>query len=373
MQPQLSAGITSEVNHEDSIKLIALLNRKRKSVKNTNDKTEKRKCTRDDTSSTVLDHNDTQDSSAEDLHDLIMALKTETKVFLVRYNYLVSEIKKKNSPYAPTESVEPAEASLTPTQAFFADPELHRYVDEIVEISKAMKASNDRCPSLVKLSQRSGTVPAEKEEVGVVFGSNSSEMGHFPANDGQFSGDPGLNELQADQLVTNVLNNLGRSGRASNDKCTNDDVSNSSVTYMLCHATLHYPYLLHSKTLLSCTVIVPVDMGCTCDCGGRPDPNQLVVSDFLLSHRDLMSPIFSIRKQVIDYCFTDDHTLTVGEILVRYGDQFFLARSDLLTLLPGDQICSNVLDCWSILLNWLMALKKAHVNASRAFFGTSHT
>ncbi|KAK9669834.1 hypothetical protein RND81_13G157700 [Saponaria officinalis] len=133
MQPESSAGIISDVNHEDSIKLISSLNRKRKSDKNTNEKTEKRKCTRHDTPSTVLDHNDIQDSPADDLHELIMALKTETEVFLVRYNYLVEEIKKKISAYAPTESAHPAEPLLSPTQAFFADPELHRYVDEVVK------------------------------------------------------------------------------------------------------------------------------------------------------------------------------------------------------------------------------------------------
>ncbi|KAK9671328.1 hypothetical protein RND81_12G022100 [Saponaria officinalis] len=376
LQSKSSEGMTSDIGNEDSIKLIELFNRKRKFDQNTKEKPVKIKYNRLDTPSGALHHDETTDSAAEGLHELIMVLKRETEVFHVRYNYLISEIQQKIAANAPTESAEPVLSPLTPSQTFFADPELHRYVDEVVQISKAMKATNDKCPSFDKITQRSMAVSADKGKDGCVGGDLTAANLKSPPKTSEFRSNEGLNEIDPDDLVCGVLNDLGQRDVITNDESTtvsNDAIINSPVTVMMCHSSLHYPYLLHSKKLLSCSVLVPDDMGCTCDCGGDPEPNQIVVSKFLLSYRDLLSPIYKTRKDVLDYCFTDDHTLKLSENFVNYGEEFLLVRDDFLSMLPGSQIVSNVIDCWSIFLNWLLSLKRAPVNSSRCFFGTSHT
>ncbi|KAK9750614.1 hypothetical protein RND81_02G208300 [Saponaria officinalis] len=288
--------MTSDLHDEDSLKLISFISRKRKSSLKIKEKPEKRKSTRVDTRSVVLDEDEIQEPAADDLQELLMALKRETEVFHGRYTYLVSEVKKRISMYAPNESANPAEGPFTPTQSFFADPELHRYVDEVVEIAKAMKASNERCPSFDKLSQRSTPLPSDKGTVGGVVGNTSAEKGQRSPYTCELGAEGGVNETDADALVCSVLGDLGRDFVGDNDGDTgffkeaiNEDIND--VTYILTHSSLHYPYLLHSKKLLSCTVVVPDDLGCTCDCGGGPDPNMVVVSKFLLSNRDILSPI----------------------------------------------------------------------------------
>lgn len=48
-------------------------------------------------------------------------------------------------------------------------------------------------------------------------------------------------------------------------------------------------------------------LGCSIDCGEKND-TLLVISKFLRSNRALFASTLALRKQVIDYCFLDDHT-----------------------------------------------------------------
>ncbi|KAK9689709.1 hypothetical protein RND81_09G076500 [Saponaria officinalis] len=65
MQTESRAGMTSDLYDEDSMKLISFLNRKRKSSQKINVKPEKRKCTRVDNRSGVLNDDEIQDFAAD--------------------------------------------------------------------------------------------------------------------------------------------------------------------------------------------------------------------------------------------------------------------------------------------------------------------
>lgn len=59
---------------------------------------------------------------------------------------------------------------------------------------------------------------------------------------------------------------------------------------------------------------------------------------------------------------------------MSYSDIFLLTREDIITSMkPGCQILSNLIECWSLLVNDITAAKQAPLNPSRSFFGLSHS
>lgn len=70
-------------------------------------------------------------------------------------------------------------------------------------------------------------------------------------------------------------------------------------------------YMLHSDEFLTTMSVVPNHLGCTIDCGIFA-PNMPVVSRMLLQNSSIASQMLSVRKQVVDYVFLDDSTLSMG-------------------------------------------------------------
>ncbi|KAH9607935.1 hypothetical protein KSS87_006595 [Heliosperma pusillum] len=65
-------------------------------------------------------------------------------------------------------------------------------------------------------------------------------------------------------------------------------------------------YLLHSNVIPASAGMVPYHLGCTLDCG-LPNEDLPMVSDFMLKNELFFAPVMQLRKEVMDYCFLNDH------------------------------------------------------------------
>ncbi|KAK9740060.1 hypothetical protein RND81_03G008100 [Saponaria officinalis] len=365
----------------------------------------------------VDDDEEIQNKAVDDVHELFLKIKQYSEVFHETYIKTISEIRRKLA-----ERVRPTSTStssptveLTPTQAFFADPDFHRYVDEVVEISKSMKSATKKIPPFQRLSQlvaeygnksnELGGVSVEDEGArvvdvtrlgadineGVEGSSNVSEKAIKDTGRGIvieevhacMNADP-LNELGGEDveaevgpkalvgsplvvkaadptcLLNRVLgdllpsdHNIQKSGdvfdREEAVLFNKNDVVGHKHVDVPSSTVLHHPFLFHSSKLISSMIIVPENLGCSIDCG-VVDPNQTIVSKCLLENKDLFSPVLRVRKQVMDYCFTSDHTFAKNEQLSFYGVTHFLSREDVESLLPDNEILMNT-DLMGIFLN----------------------
>ncbi|KAH9616818.1 hypothetical protein KSS87_011348, partial [Heliosperma pusillum] len=112
-------------------------------------------------------------------------------------------------------------------------------------------------------------------------------------------------------------------------------------------------------------------LGCSLDCGGE-DNQILLVSVFMRKNQKLLSKMLKLRKQVVDLCFLDDFGLSLTEIFVAYneGEDLFLDKNDLLSILPGPLMSTRIVECWSTLLNSLEFEQRSE--PSTMFFGLRH-
>lgn len=164
--------------------------------------------------------------------------------------------------------------------AFFSNPDLHRYCDEVSALVKGLKEAAAKMPSYETLEESEIVYPVQKGKKRVQKNALEAEQ------------PKGLEEIQhgATPLINQVLSDLD----AEKEVSKKIYIPSSTIT--------NHPFLLHSKRLLSCMIIVPENLGCTTDCGA-PEPNLKVLSKFILEKQKLFDPVFSLRKDVIDLSF----------------------------------------------------------------------
>ncbi|KAH9610491.1 hypothetical protein KSS87_020429, partial [Heliosperma pusillum] len=97
-------------------------------------------------------------------------------------------------------------------------------------------------------------------------------------------------------------------------------------------------------------------LGCTIDCG-LADVAILLVAKPLRNNQLLYKDVTYLRKHTADYCFVDDIDCN--------------PRDDIMSMLPEVKMSSNVIECWSKLLN---KIESDEYEVPRmAFFGIRHT
>ncbi|KAH9618977.1 hypothetical protein KSS87_014382 [Heliosperma pusillum] len=112
----------------------------------------------------------------------------------------------------------------------------------------------------------------------------------------------------------------------------------------------------HSKSIRSLSVVKcrprggGDGLGCTIDCG-LADIAILVVAKPLRNNQYLYKDVTYLRKHTADYCFVDDIDCNPRECLADYGRNARLNRDDIMSMLPEVKTSSNVIECWSKLLN----------------------
>ncbi|KAK9671728.1 hypothetical protein RND81_12G050800 [Saponaria officinalis] len=282
----------------------------------------------------------------------------------------------------------------------------NKAVDVIVEISKSMKSATKKIPPFQRLSQlvaeygnksnEFGGVSVEDEGARVVdvtrLGADINEgvEGSSNVSEKAIKDTDPLNELGGEDveaevgpkalvgspLVVKVVDPTCLLNRVLGDLLPSDhNIQKSGDVFDREEAVIFNKndVVGHKHVdLISSMIIVPENLGCSIDCG-VVDPNQTIVSKCLLENKDLFSPVLRVRKQVMDYCFTSDHTFAKNEQLSFYGVTHFLSREDVESLLPDNEILMNVIDCWCLLLNEQCFRRKAPVSTSRCFFGLAHS
>ncbi|KAK9740534.1 hypothetical protein RND81_03G042500 [Saponaria officinalis] len=131
-------------------------------------------------------------------------------------------------------------------------------------------------------------------------------------------------------------------------------------------------YLLHSKKIPASAYVVPANLGCTLDCG-LPNKEIPIVSESMLENVGLFDPVLKLRKEVMDYCFINDHTISKLETVSTFGYYNFLSKSDIESLLPDTKIESVVIESWAMLLNELHIKQNACNTQRKIFYGIAHT
>ncbi|KAH9622908.1 hypothetical protein KSS87_021025 [Heliosperma pusillum] len=102
---------------------------------------------------------------------------------------------------------------------------------------------------------------------------------------------------QKDDVESNVPDE-GNQNRDFDDGKPND----SNISAQRCISK----YLLHSNVIPASAGMVPYHLGCTLDCG-LPNEDLPMVSEFMLKNELLFAPGMQLRKEVMDYCFLNDH------------------------------------------------------------------
>ncbi|KAH9616136.1 hypothetical protein KSS87_017928, partial [Heliosperma pusillum] len=125
---------------------------------------------------------------------------------------------------------------------------------------------------------------------------------------------------QKDDVESNV--DLGVTGAAENvpdegnqDRAFDDGkLDDRNISAQRCISK----YLLHSNVIPTSAGMVPYHLGCTLDCG-LPNEDLPMVSDFTLKNELLFAPVMQLRKEVMDYCFLNDHRTDKTEIVCNFG------------------------------------------------------
>ncbi|KAH9612315.1 hypothetical protein KSS87_022773, partial [Heliosperma pusillum] len=110
-------------------------------------------------------------------------------------------------------------------------------------------------------------------------------------------------------------------------------------------------------------------LGCTFNCG-MADDKLLLVSKFMRANQALFAKMLSKRKEVLDYCLSDDHNLSLDEVAAVFGDGRSLTRGDILSLRPTVPVNTAVIECWALILNHIEHTEKSET--SLMFFGIGH-
>jgi hypothetical protein len=222
------------------------------------------------------------------------------------YTQAISKIKQLTTETVNSLEIGPSQS----TQAFFEDPKLHAYCDEVVRLMMQMKESTAKAPVLggaATARQDSNRddlySPSKVSEVITDLRSDGFleedvEEG-LPVDVDLMDKDPNAGEDNMRDVVEGV-DKLGSVLEGGEKQCTNDGGVITGQDF--------HKYLLHSFVPLSCMDIVPDNLGCTIDCGD-PNGEQLVTSQLLLRDKSIFSNVLSLRKEVMDFVFNKSDTV----------------------------------------------------------------
>ncbi|KAK9725160.1 hypothetical protein RND81_05G126400 [Saponaria officinalis] len=274
--------------------------------------------------------------SEDGLHELYLQMQRNAVAFHDWYAQATSKIKRLTTQRLDSLDLVPSQS----TQSFFEDVAVHRYVDEVIDITKQMKNSASKAPFFQGVSTETQKI-IEKD-------------------------------LYSMPEVANVLNDLRGEGHLEDE----DGVAACGHVDGLSTATQEFAHGLLYSTVEVCDVLrnlrgegtgKGVDVG---DVHCKPvQEGESDVGDI----ESMFDNVLRLRKDVMDYIFNKSEGMNKLETLVSYNDVYFIPRDDMWSMEPGVQVTNNVIDCWSLLLNHMMYSNTAPIKTSRCFFGLSHS
>ncbi|KAH9603628.1 hypothetical protein KSS87_014155 [Heliosperma pusillum] len=398
----------------------------------------------------VEDDAELEARAVDGVHELYLKMQRNAIVFHAWYSDSTSKLKRLTTPHMDPADIVPSQH----TREFFEGDAVHRYVDEVIDISCRMKDSVGIAPVFHEESVRQDNEvddrvidrPSDLEEQNVdcpVEASglemvtsvlySTAEMGEIArdisidaagrdvvavatnADDLRLLGTQtgGANVLYSTVEVDDILRDCGRQRQGpvleiwkAHKKGEVADVSKEifSSWDMWVEECID-PFRLdsdlvgpseekrprlsdsepktpvattaaHSKSITSLSAVKSRPrgggdgLGCTIDCG-LADIAILVVAKPLRNNQYLYKDVTYLRKHTADYCFVDDIDCNPRECLADYGRNARLNRDDIMSMLPELKTSSNVIECWSKLLN---KIESDEYEVPRmAFFGIRHT
>ncbi|KAH9619064.1 hypothetical protein KSS87_008931 [Heliosperma pusillum] len=340
------------------------------------------------------------------VHELYLKMQRNAIVFHAWYSDSTSKLKRLTTPHMDPADIVPSQH----TREFFEGDAVHRYVDEVIDILCRMKDSVDIAPVFNEESVRQDNEASGLEMVTSVLYS-TAEMGEIArdisvdaagrdvvavaANDDDLLGTqtggangPVLEIWKAHKKgeVVDVSKEIFTSWDMWVEECIDPFRLDSDLVgppeekrprlSVSEPKTPAATTAAHSKSITSLSAVKSRPrgggdgLGCTIDCGVA-DIAILVVAKPLRNNQYLYKDVTYLRKHTADYCFVDDIDCNPRECLADYGRNARLNRDDIMSMLPEVKTSSNVIECWSKLLN---KIESDEYEVPRmTFFGIRHT
>ncbi|KAH9613678.1 hypothetical protein KSS87_004068 [Heliosperma pusillum] len=352
----------------------------------------------------VEDDAELEARAVDGVHELYLKMQRNAIVFHAWYSDSTSKLKRLTTPHMDPADIVPSQH----TREFFEGDAVHRYVDEVIDISCRMKDSNGIAPVFHEESVRQDNEvddrvldrPSDLEEQNVDCLVEASglemvtsvlysiaEMGEIArdisvdaagrdvvavaANADDLLGTQtgGANVLYSTVEVDDILRDL-REAETGPSEEKRPRLSDSEPKTPVATTAAHSKSITSLSAVKSCPRGGGDGLGCTIDCG-LADIAILVVAKPLRNNQYLYKDVTYLRKHTADYCFVDDIDCNPRECLADYGRNARLNRDDIMSMLPEVKTSSNVIECWSKLLN---KIESDEYEVPRmAFFGIRHT
>ncbi|KAH9612979.1 hypothetical protein KSS87_008040 [Heliosperma pusillum] len=279
----------------------------------------------------VEDDAELEARAVDGVHELYLKMQRNAIIFHTWYSDSTSKLKRLTTPH-----MDPADIVTSQhTREFFESDAVHRYVDELIDISCRMKDSVGIAPVFHEESVRQDNEvvdrvldrPSDLEEQNVdcpVEASglemvtsvlySTAEMGEIArditvdaagrdvvavaanADDLLGTQTSGANVLYSTVEVDGILRDLREAETGCEPECFAGNEAPIPAT------VVHHPYLFHSDRPHSCMDVVPENLGCSIDCRA-PNPDYLIVPDALCRNKSIFKGVLSLRMHVLDYVF----------------------------------------------------------------------
>ncbi|KAH9619657.1 hypothetical protein KSS87_019559 [Heliosperma pusillum] len=376
----------------------------------------------------VEDDAELEARAVDGVHELYLKMQRNAIVFHAWYSDSTSKLKRLTTPHMDPADIVPSQH----TREFFEGEAVHRYVDEVIDISCRMKDSVGIAPVFHEESVRQDNEvddrvldrPSDLEEQNVDCPVQASGLEmvtsvlYSTAEMGEIARDISVDAAGRDvvAVATNDDDLLGTQTGGANgpvleiwkahkkgevvdvskeifsswdmwvEECIDPFRLDSDLVGppeekrpRLSDSEPKTPVATtaaHSKSIRSLSAVKSRPrgggdgLGCTIDCG-LADIAILVVAKPLRNNQYLYKDVTYLRKHTADYCFVDDIDCNPRECLADYGRNARLNRDDIMSMLPEVKTSSNVIECWSKLLN---KIESDEYEVPRmAFFGIRHT
>ncbi|KAH9613086.1 hypothetical protein KSS87_001474 [Heliosperma pusillum] len=318
----------------------------------------------------VEDDAELEARAVDGVHELYLKMQRNAIVFYAWYSDSTSKLKRLTTPHMDPADIVPSQH----TREFFEGDAVHRYVDEVIDISCRMKDSVGIAPVFHEESVRQDNEvddrvldrPSDLEEQNVDCPVEASGLEmvtsvlYSTAKMGEIARDISVDAAGRDVVVvaTNADDLLGTQTGGANVLYSTVEVD--GILHDLREAETGPPEekrprlsdsepitpvattAAHSNSITSLSAVKSRPrgggdgLGCTIDCG-LPDLTILVVAKPLRNNQLLYKDVTYLRKHTANYCFVDDINCN--------------PRDDIMSMLPEVKMSSNVIECWSKLLN----------------------
>ncbi|KAH9610490.1 hypothetical protein KSS87_020428 [Heliosperma pusillum] len=359
----------------------------------------------------VEDDAELEARAVDGVHELYLKMQRNAIVFHAWYSDSTSKLKRLTTPHMDPADIVPSQH----TREFFEGDAVHRYVDEVIDISCRMKDSVGIAPVFHEESVRQDNEvddrvldrPSDLEEQNVDCPVEATGLEmvtsvlYSTAEMGEIARDISVDAAGRDVVAVSANDDdlLGTQTGGANSpvleiwkahkKGEVVDVSKEIFTsWDMWVEECIDPFRLDSDLIVSKN---GKKRGSDSDTG-PPEEKRPRLSDSepktpvatTAAHSKSIRSLSALRVAPVvgetvwvaqsiaaDYCFVDDIDCNPRECLADYGRNARLNRDDIMSMLPEVKTSSNVIECWSKLLN---KIESDEYEVPRmAFFGIRHT